>query len=338
MVRRWRSDFRRNFVFQAYVPVARRRAQARRFAQLKARDGCLLQPVQISGRDIATTFWGRAWCQNLERYSDFENRLPRGRTYVRNGSVIDLQIGRGRITASVSGSDVYEVTVQIAPLRRADWNRIKRDCTQSIDSLMDLLQGQFSQGVMERLTRQGEGLFPRPKEITMSCSCPDGAVLCKHLAAVLYGVGSRLDNDPAMLFLLRQVDHRELISQAVGAANLDAALNTEGAGTLEQEDLAELFGIELDASGPHRGTAPATAAKAPPTAKSLAGSRRRSSRKPAKGQAAHRGRTARKRAAAPIAKSAAAGNVTKPKKKATRAKVAAAAAGPPQRRPTPRKK
>jgi uncharacterized Zn finger protein len=232
--------------WRPYVPVAQRRAKAERHAKKLAKNGRTLQPVKIQGRAIATTFWGKAWCENLERYSDFANRLPRGRTYARNGSVVDLQIAAGQVTAIVSGSDIYQVKIDISSLGKAKWTKIKEDCSQSVHSLIDLLQGQFSQGVMERLTRPKEGLFPHPGEIEMSCSCPDWAVVCKHVAAVLYGVGARLDTAPELLFQLRKVDHLELIDQAVDGANLDAALATEAAPTLAGEDLQAIFGIELD--------------------------------------------------------------------------------------------
>ncbi|MBW3597696.1 MAG: SWIM zinc finger family protein [Planctomycetes bacterium] len=232
--------------WKPYVPVAARRANARKYAQqLEKKQGRKLQPVEIEGRAIAKTFWGKAWCENLEQYSDFANRLPRGRTYARNGSVIDLHITGGKIKAIVSGSSVYQVEVSIKALAAAPWKAIQKDCSQSIASLMDLLQGRFSQGVMERLTRPKEGLFPQPRDIKMDCTCPDYAGLCKHIAAVLYGVGARLDDEPELLFLLRKVDHLDLIQQAVDGANLDAALGADS-GALEGQDLEDLFGIELE--------------------------------------------------------------------------------------------
>lgn len=234
--------------WRPYVSVAERRAQARRYAQRLAKQGRTLHPVEIAGRTIAKTFWGKSWCENLERYSDFANRLPRGQRYVRNGSVIDLQIDAGRVTALVSGSEIYEIEINIAALPPAQWKAMQKDCAQSIDSLIDLLQGRFSQGVMERLTRPKEGLFPQPKEIEISCSCPDWATLCKHAAAALYGVGARLDTQPETLFLLRKVDHLELINQAVDSANLDVALGAADSGDLAGQDLSALFGIELDAA------------------------------------------------------------------------------------------
>jgi uncharacterized Zn finger protein len=243
--------------WKPYVPVAKRRAQAARYAtQLAKKEKRTLCPVKIEGRKITCTFWGQAWCENLESYSDFENRLPRGRTYVRNGSIIDLAIERGKVKALVSGSEVYRVTITIGTLPKAAWKGIKQDCSQSIGSLIELLQGRFDESVMQRLTRQDSGLFPQPREIQMECSCPDWAGMCKHVAAVLYGVGARLDSSPELLFTLRDVDHLELISQAVAAENLDQTLGAKPDDALASSDLEELFGIELtvDAQTPPTST------------------------------------------------------------------------------------
>lgn len=232
--------------WKPYVPVAKRRAKAARFAaQLAKKEKRSLSPVAIEGRSISKSFWGQAWCDHLEQYSDYENRLPRGRTYVRNGSVIDLRIDRGKVQALVSGSDIYHVTVTIGTLANATWKQIKHDCSRSIDSLIDLLQGRFDQGVMQRLTQRKGGLFPQPTEIKIRCSCPDSAGLCKHSAAVLYGVGARLDTAPEMLFTLRGVDHLELVTQAVAAENLDRTLRNGQTNDLAGSDLGELFGIDL---------------------------------------------------------------------------------------------
>jgi hypothetical protein len=158
-----------------YVPVAERRRQAERAVAKLRKTGRPVAPVAIAGRHIATTFWGRAWCDNMESYRDYESRLPRGRTYVRNGSVVDLQIAPGRITALVSGSDLYDVAITVKETVKAQWRSICADCAASIDSLVELLQGRFSKGVMERLCRQEGGLFPRPADIRFSCSCQDHA-------------------------------------------------------------------------------------------------------------------------------------------------------------------
>src|SRR4029077_3566360 len=201
-----------------YVPVAARRRKAEREMEKLRKQGALLSPVKIEGRQIARTFWGKAWCDNLESYHDFENRLPRGRTYVRNGSVLDLQIAPREVTAMVCGSSLYRVMVGIDPVPRAQWRSICTDCAGGIDSLGELLQGRLSQGVMERICRQGLGLFPAPREIHFKCSCPDHASMCKHVAAVLYGVGARLDQQPELLFRLRTVDEKDLL------AGIDRAL------------------------------------------------------------------------------------------------------------------
>jgi uncharacterized Zn finger protein len=230
--------------WRPYVSVAeRRRKAAKEMAKLKKK-GHPVSPVVVEGRTIVKTFWGKAWCENLERYSDFANRLPRGRTYVRNGSVIDLQIAPGEIKALVSGSEIYEVAVTVAPVEKARWQSICTDCAGAIDSLIELLQGRFSKGVMERVCRQKTGLFPSPHEIELSCSCPDWAGMCKHVAAVLYGIGARLDHQPELIFRLHNVDEKELIAGA-GTA-LPQAKRAPAAGkVLGGEDLAALFGLEM---------------------------------------------------------------------------------------------
>ena len=229
-----------------YVPVAQRRANAEKTVAKLAKKGHVIAPVKIEGRQIATTFWGKAWCDNLEGYGDFENRLPRGRTYVRNGSVLDLQIAPSQIAAMVSGSEIYRVSVSIAALPKPRWQSICRDCAGGIDSLVELLQGRFSKGVMERICRQDQGLFPKPAEIAFSCSCPDYASMCKHIAAVLYGVGARLDQRPELLFLLRSVDEKELVTHLDTTLPLSKKAPKSGK-VLAEDDVAALFGLDMDA-------------------------------------------------------------------------------------------
>jgi len=175
----------------------RRRKAERRAADLARKSGRDLVPVIITGREITKTFWGNAWCENLERYSDFANRLPRGRSYLRNGSVIDLGIEPGRVSALVSGTDLYTVEVAVAPVPRRQWQAICRDAAGAIDSVVELLQGRLSTSVMARLCQAETGLFPTPRQIRLSCTCPDQATMCKHVAAVLYAIGARLDREPA---------------------------------------------------------------------------------------------------------------------------------------------
>jgi uncharacterized Zn finger protein len=234
------------YEWRPYVPVAERRRQAeRKLAKLKKR-GEAVAPVRIEGRIIAKSFWGKSWCTNLERYSDFENRLPRGRTYVRNGSILDLRIAKGEVIAMVAGSALYKVKAAIAPVAASRWKAICRDCAGTIDSLVELLQGRLAKGVMDRVCREGDGLFPTPSEIKLSCSCPDWADMCKHVAAVLYGVGARLDQTPQLLFLLRGVDENELLAGAGPNLSLVKSAHSKSS-VLDETDMAALFGLEMAA-------------------------------------------------------------------------------------------
>jgi uncharacterized Zn finger protein len=227
-----------------YVSVAERKRRATREVEKLRKKGRPALPVTVEGRTIARTFWGKAWCDNLERYSDFANRLPRGRSYVRNGLVLDLDIAGGRVNALVSGSRIYKVVVNVTPVSKARWRSICHDCAGSIDSLVELLQGRFSKGVMERVCLQKTGLFPSPEEIEFSCSCPDWATMCKHVAAVLYGIGARLDKQPELLFRLHQVDQNELIAKAGREFPL-ARKRPNAERILGRDDLSELFGLDL---------------------------------------------------------------------------------------------
>ncbi|GMR21792.1 MAG: hypothetical protein BMS9Abin37_0107 [Acidobacteriota bacterium] len=247
------ADWRR------YVSVAERRLKAaKRIAKMK-KAGRRVSPVEIAGRKIALTFWGDAWCKNLESYSDYSNRLPRGRTYARNGSVIDLQIEPGRVRSLVSGSDIYAVHIKVKAIAKHRWTGIKGECAGQIDSLVELLQGSISKSVMEIVTRKGEGLFPSPPEISLSCSCPDWAIMCKHVAATLYGVGARLDHEPEVLFTLRDVDPAEMV---------EAALDRPPSGgesrhrkVLPSDALSTVFGVDIDMSAVSPGLKKAAEAK-----------------------------------------------------------------------------
>jgi uncharacterized Zn finger protein len=256
------------YEWRPYVPVAVRRQKAAREIARSRKKAESLAPVRIQGRTIARSFWGKAWCDNLERYSDFANRLPRGRTYVRNGSVMDLELGPGTVRALVSGSELYRISVVIASLSKPRWRAVVKECAGKIGSLVELLQGKFSHAVMEMLIRPETGLFPSAKEITFECSCPDWAAMCKHVAATLYGVGARLDTEPELFFRLRRVDQLDLLT----AASSGVTLAAQGGGTrkrIADTALAEVFGIELDQSsraGGTPGTVPARPRRAAPAA------------------------------------------------------------------------
>lgn len=231
--------------YPPYVPVAKRRAKAEKLAKKMMKKGEVLEPVQIEGRKITTTFWGKAWCDNLEAYSDYESRLPRGRTYARNRSVIDLKISKGTITALISGSEVYTAHVKIDPIPTKQWEVLKKESAGKVGSLIELLGGKLSQEVMAIMTNLETGLFPKPKEIHLDCSCPDWAGLCKHLAGVLYGVGSRLDTRPELLFLLRSVNHEELIDEASLGMTIDQVATSDESSILGDDHLSDIFGIDL---------------------------------------------------------------------------------------------
>jgi uncharacterized Zn finger protein len=238
-----------------YVPVAQRRKKSAAAAAKAKQAGAPLAPIAAFRGAIARTFWGKAWCDNLERYSDYANRLPRGRTYVRNGSVIDLAIAPGAVRARVMGTRSYRVEVQVAAVAAGRWQAIAAACAGSIDSMVELLQGKFSAAVMQRLCRPGDGLLPTPREIAFRCSCPDWAAMCKHVAAVLYGVGARLDERPELLFRLRKVDEKELIA----VAGRDLPLSRKGPAAdkvLAADDLSALFGVEIAAPGEQEPEAP----------------------------------------------------------------------------------
>jgi len=256
--------------YPPYIPVAQRRANAaKQVAKLK-KQGSAFSPVVIEGRKIAKSFWGKAWCDNLERYSDFANRLPRGRTYVNNGSVIDLQLGRGKVRALVSGSEIYTIEIDVAVAAPARWKAICADCAGSVGSIVELLQGKLSKNVMERVCRPDDGLFPAPKEIKMSCSCPDWADMCKHVAATLYGVGARLDHDPDLLFTLRGVDRGELVSTGADLSITEAAAGSDR--VLADTDMAALFGVTIETAPPPQAKEPA-AKKTPAKKKKIAASK-----------------------------------------------------------------
>jgi uncharacterized Zn finger protein len=269
--------------WKPYVPVAKRRQKAKRMVAKLNSAGHILTPVTASRR-ITTTFWGQAWCQNLERYSDYSNRLPRGRTYLRNGSVIDLKIVAGKVTAQVMGSSLYDIHVTIKAVPSKQWQNITGECAQSIDSLIELLQGQLSKSVMERIARPGAGLFPAPKEITFSCSCPDAAALCKHIAATLYGIGARLDQEPELLFRLRGVDAKELIAKA-GEGTPPVRKDVAAGRILDTSKLSDVFGIDLvrlDTPPPRDTPPPLASARKPakkPASKALNSKHKRPTRK-----------------------------------------------------------
>lgn len=225
-----------------YISQAERKKQAKKKVTVLQKKGIQVDPVVIEGRAIAKTFWGKSWCDNLENYSDYENRLPRGRTYVRNGSVIDLKITAGKLLSLVSGSDIYKVQIDIKPIQHSRWDSLVQNCNKKITSVFELLQGKFSKSVMEIVTEKKNGLFPLQNDLKFSCSCLDFASMCKHVAATLYGAGARLDEKPDLLFILRGVDSNDLIT----SVDVNKFTNKSNNSKIKSEDISKLFNIDLE--------------------------------------------------------------------------------------------
>ncbi len=237
--------------YPPYVSVAQKKARAEKKRTALKKKNPEIQPVIIEGKTLARTWWGKSWNRNLEQYADYANRIGRGRSYVRHGAVLDLQITPGTIKALVAGSagPPYRVTITIQPIPKKQWHHIQALCKGQMDSLKQLLAGQFPKTLEAVFTRKGEGLFPAPEEISLDCSCPDWAVMCKHVAAVLYGVGARLDQDPSLFFVLRKADVKDLVSETVKAGKKELLTRSRQKSSRIMEDqagLSALFGIDLE--------------------------------------------------------------------------------------------
>ncbi|ULO06836.1 hypothetical protein H1230_28395 [Paenibacillus sp. 19GGS1-52] len=239
--------------YPEYVPVAQKKINAEKAVEKLRKKNPAVAPVVITGRAITNTWWGKAWSQNLESYSDYVNRIARGRSYVRHGAVLDLQITPGKVTALVQGSTSkpYKIEITIAPLSPKTWDTLVKECAGKIDSLQELMTGKFPKGLSELFTVKGKGLFPAPKEIKLTCNCPDPAKMCKHVAAALYGVGARFDEDSALFFVLRGVKIEELISVSLTQKSQSMLTKSSSKGrgrrVMVDADLADVFGIEMDA-------------------------------------------------------------------------------------------
>jgi len=240
--------------YPRYVPVAEKKAKAAKKIKQLRKKNPNIRPVIIEGRAIATTWWGKSWNVNLERYADYENRIGRGRSYVRHGTVLDLRIEPGKVTSLVQGtaSKPYSVTVNIKELPASIWKGITVACEGKLDSLQELLAGKFPKALNEIFTAQGKGLFPSPKEIDFSCSCPDWAYMCKHVAATLYGIGARLDEEPGLFFKLRKVEMKDLISRAVEdkTQKLLKVARRKSSRVIDDSRLSDVFGIDLEDTVP----------------------------------------------------------------------------------------
>ena len=320
------------YYYPEYVPVAKKRAKvARKLRELRKKNPNI-RPVVIEGRTLARTWWGKSWNQNLERYADYHNRIGRGRSYVRHGAVLDLQIKPGKIHALVQGSESrpYEVVISINALDKSTWKHVRAAAEGQLDSLAELLAGKFPKSLQTLFFAKEKGLFPAPKEIRFDCSCPDWASMCKHVAASLYGVGARLDEDPSLFFELRRIKMDDLITQAVKTTRQDLLkkAETRSARVIDDADLTDVFGIKLDDDIDFEDGKSRRSGKRTVSAKKRSGGRKRVAAKPvegnvaqrkASGKAATRGKTQEKKATAKSAKTSAARrrSPVKPEKRRT---------------------
>lgn len=242
---------RDSFGWPRYIPVAEQRLKALKKVGKLRKKGMEIYPVEIEGRKIARTFWGSGWCSHLESFSDYANRLPRGRSYVRNGFVCHLAISEGIIEAIVCGTRLYNVKILVEKLPEQKWQQLKKQCAGQIGSILELLQGKLAKNIMTVVADREKGLFPLPAEIVLSCDCPDWADMCKHVAATLYGVGRRLDEQPELLFLLRGANLDDLITEGAEEA-LTARVGSSKKGKIRRiadTELEAVFGIDLGGEG-----------------------------------------------------------------------------------------
>jgi uncharacterized Zn finger protein len=294
--------------YPPYVPVATRRAKAEKALQQLRKKQPGITPVIISGNALATTWWGKSWNSNLERYADYRNRIGRGRSCVRHRAVLDLQLTPGRVTALVQGSEAqpYRVAITVDTLSAHHWATIRTACAGCFDSLSALLAGTFPQALKDLFFAKGAGLFPSPRDIHFDCSCPDWASMCKHVAAALYGVGARFDEDPSLFFRLRGITMDELITQTVAdtTQTLLRKAERQSANVLDEVDLGDVFGIQLDDLHTPRPDLPPVQPKPAPSMKHAAHTQKtragRTSTPANQKSAAPRRRTAQHRAVAAV--------------------------------------
>jgi uncharacterized Zn finger protein len=239
-----------DYQWPPYVSVAEKRARAERKLKQLCKKNPGIRPIAIEGRTLAHTWWGKAWNRNLESYADYQNRIGRGRSYVRHGAVLDLQIKKGKVQALVMGSgrNPYKVDVTIKAISKLHWHQLKEAAAQKLGSLQQILEGRFPKALAEIFTAPGKGLFPAPKEIKFDCSCPDWADMCKHVAATLYGIGARLDEEPSLFFMLRRVDIHDLVTEAVKdqSEKLIKQSQRTSKRVMKDTDLGDVFGIDMD--------------------------------------------------------------------------------------------
>ncbi len=237
--------------YKEYESVGDRISKAKKKLKKLQKKDPSINPITIEGKHIANTWWGKAWINNLKYYADYDNRLSRGRSYVKNGLVIHLAIKKSEIEAMVIGtsSTPYKIKININKLNENKWKKITELSHKQLHSLSELIDGIFPQELSDIFSNKSEGIFPSTKEMRFDCSCPDWANMCKHVSASLFATGKRLDEDPALIFKLRGVDINDLINKAVEkeVASISKKSNStpENKLTLSEKKLGLLFNIKL---------------------------------------------------------------------------------------------
>ena len=227
--------------------------------------------IKLHSKSISNTWWGQEWCKTINVYADYENRLSRGKTYLRQERVQDLTIEDNTITAKVKGkwSDYYNVTIKIRELPRSKSNII----IKKISELGSILKGSIPEDCRFLFSIGELGLFPTKDDLIYTCDCPDScggliygsnwnsakeicevdpnnAMLCKHVAAVLYSVGSILDKEPLIIFQLRGINVTKYISEEIVAQtnNLLVGLyqRKEEERVIDKSLISDVFGIDFD--------------------------------------------------------------------------------------------
>ncbi len=232
---------------KTYSPISFEELQQKSKTTKSTNKKQALEPIEVIGnsRQICTKWWGQAWCKNLEKYADYENRIARGKRYVRAGAVIDLKIKKGVVDAKVQGTrrKPYDICIHIAPLLKEAVDNIVSKCSK-LKNVEELIKGNIPLQMQELFTGR-DGLFPTPKEIAFDCSCPDWASMCKHVAAVLYGVGIRLDENPLLFFELRGIEYEQFVGAAIEIRieEMIANENKPSNRIITEKSIMNIFGI-----------------------------------------------------------------------------------------------
>lgn len=224
--------------YPRYVSAAERKEKSEKLIK-KLQTSQNLNPIVVKAKSIATSFWGKSWCRHLSTYEYYTARLSRGRSYLRSGTVVDLQISEGLVQAQVLGTSLYQVNIRFENLDPELWSEFVQKTSGEIDSLLDLLAGNLPEKITEVMCDPFSGFFPDESKIRFSCTCLDDADLCKHVAAALYGVAIRFDEDAKLFFILRGVDPSDLLKQAT------KDFSSPQAEDISKEDLSDLFQIDL---------------------------------------------------------------------------------------------